>query len=263
MKNTPNRKLNRLQFGKLLGESWGKSASVHNAVSAFKSTGVMPFNPQIIPDYAFLIIEDTMNTPDNQNRPTQDIPVIHQQQPITPQPKQHKTRHHPQISPQPGPSGNRTESHETPPKITPGKALDLISPVPTIAPLTQKVKRNLSRVITSPEYIGYRKEVASKKQRKSVVVKSKAISKSRVVTPRDESSSSESENLVLDDTSSGEEELEEYENECAGCHEDYRQTQRKDDWIQCVTCKRWLHEGCTSFENVCLPCGKSLSKKKT
>jgi hypothetical protein len=50
----PTRKINRLQFGKLLAESWAKSATVTNGVSAFRATGIYPFNPNAIPDYAYL-----------------------------------------------------------------------------------------------------------------------------------------------------------------------------------------------------------------
>lgn len=54
MTNHPSRKLTRLQFGEMLSAAWNKSASVENGVSAFKSTGIIPFNPNVIPEYAFL-----------------------------------------------------------------------------------------------------------------------------------------------------------------------------------------------------------------
>lgn len=50
-----------------------------------------------------------------------------------------------------------------------------------------------------------------------------------------------------------------YEDEssiCVGCKEEYSQTKKKEDWIECTTCKRWLHEGCTKFLNMCNICGK-------
>lgn len=39
IKAKKDRRLTRLNFGKILNEAWGKAASVHNAVSAFRSTG--------------------------------------------------------------------------------------------------------------------------------------------------------------------------------------------------------------------------------
>ncbi|XP_057660723.1 uncharacterized protein LOC130896560 [Diorhabda carinulata] len=53
-----DRKISRMQFGQLLSEAWSKAATVDNAVSAFKSTGICPFNPGAIPEYAYLDSED-------------------------------------------------------------------------------------------------------------------------------------------------------------------------------------------------------------
>ncbi|XP_030749386.1 uncharacterized protein LOC115877377 [Sitophilus oryzae] len=50
----PTRKISRLNFGELLADAWSKSATIENAVSAFKSTGICPFNPEAIPNYAYL-----------------------------------------------------------------------------------------------------------------------------------------------------------------------------------------------------------------
>lgn len=54
VKSNITRKLSRLQFGKLLGESWKKAAIVEKAVSAFRSTGIAPFNSNVLPEYAFI-----------------------------------------------------------------------------------------------------------------------------------------------------------------------------------------------------------------
>lgn len=50
----PTRKISRLNFGELLANAWSKSATIENAVSAFKSTGICPFNPEAIPNYSYL-----------------------------------------------------------------------------------------------------------------------------------------------------------------------------------------------------------------
>lgn len=54
LRTNPTRAINRFQFGKLLAEAWEKAATVKNAVSAFRSTGIAPFNPNAILEYAFL-----------------------------------------------------------------------------------------------------------------------------------------------------------------------------------------------------------------
>lgn len=49
MQADPDKKLNRIHLGKLLGEAWGKSATANNVVSGFKLVGISPFNPAAIP----------------------------------------------------------------------------------------------------------------------------------------------------------------------------------------------------------------------
>lgn len=79
-----------------------------------------------------------------------------------------------------------------------------------------------------------------------------------------ESSSSEDEtgDVTLNDQSSTDEQFSDFENECVGCNEDYRLTKKKEEWLQCILCKRWLHENCTSFVNLCQNCGKNVACQK-
>lgn len=63
LKNHPDRKLKRLQFGELLNETWNKSATPTNAISGFRATGIYPFNPDAIPDYAFVTASDSSFDP--------------------------------------------------------------------------------------------------------------------------------------------------------------------------------------------------------
>ncbi|XP_023312222.1 CENP-B homolog protein 2-like [Anoplophora glabripennis] len=63
----PTRSINRLQFGKLMCEAWSKAATVDNAVSAFRSTGIFPLNPDIIPEYAYLGETPTSHLEKNNN----------------------------------------------------------------------------------------------------------------------------------------------------------------------------------------------------
>uniref|UniRef100_A0A1Y1L522 Uncharacterized protein n=1 Tax=Photinus pyralis TaxID=7054 RepID=A0A1Y1L522_PHOPY len=96
MKTNPSRKLNRLQFGKLLSEAWGLYATVKNAVSAFSSAGIVPFNPEAIRDYAFLTQTVLAARPENNVKSTRSPGV--------------STTHLP-ASPQPGPSVLRERSN--------------------------------------------------------------------------------------------------------------------------------------------------------
>lgn len=51
LKSNPTQIITRLQFGTLLSDAWSKSTTIQNAVSAFRDTGICPFNSNIIPEY--------------------------------------------------------------------------------------------------------------------------------------------------------------------------------------------------------------------
>jgi acetyl-CoA carboxylase beta subunit len=47
-----------------------------------------------------------------------------------------------------------------------------------------------------------------------------------------------------------------------GCKEDYRKTKKTEDWIKCTICVRCMHEGFTTYTDLCQQCGKHGRKKK-
>ncbi|XP_022834543.1 uncharacterized protein LOC111362201 [Spodoptera litura] len=55
------------------------------------------------------------------------------------------------------------------------------------------------------------------------------------------------------------------DSECKECFEEYKKTKSTADWIQCVMCKKWLHEDCTMYGDYCNKCGriKRMNTKKT
>lgn len=257
-KSNPGQKIGRLQFGKLLGEAWGKSASVQNALSAFKSTGIVPFDPSVIPDYAYLcIINDSANDrPDSLT----EIDSISEPNPLI--------ICNNDIS-ESTPSTSRQQDHS---EITPGKALDQISPVPVINPkkvLSVRRKIVASSVLTSSEHIKFRKEKFLQRSKKQKIVEpkkqtkaKKSIQSTKLKSRKTSRSSSSAEEDLSLNGSSDDENISDYENECVGCGEDYRKTKKAEDWIKCLICGRWLHEGCTPFLNLCVQCSKHAMKKK-
>ena len=73
-----------------------------------------------------------------------------------------------------------------------------------------------------------------------------------------ESSSDDKELILLSDRVS--EEID--HNERVECHELYMETHSKSDWFQCVSCKRWLHDTCSLYPDLCSVCGR-MARKKT
>jgi hypothetical protein len=129
IKANPTRKITWLQFGHLLADAWSSSATVHNAVSSFRATGICPFYPEAIPDYAFLCDE-------------QDVPNTAQTTEIN------------------------THVETEPTKETPGTMLNKINPVPsTSAAINQTKKRSkqVAVILTSSTNIERRRSVEKKK----------------------------------------------------------------------------------------------------
>ncbi|KAK4887242.1 hypothetical protein RN001_003513 [Aquatica leii] len=144
----------------------------------------------------------------------------------------------------------------------------------TASPAIRKARFNLMGELTSPSYmsrIRQKKENQNqafkpKRQKKNEPFKNKLTKSTKRVLqkkPRHDSTSSESdEYVILDDSSSGEENFDDIEYQRVGCLEDYCLTKSKDNWLQCIFCSRWLHEGCTTYTNTCQPCGAAPTMKK-
>lgn len=270
----PTRKINRLQFGGLLSDAWTKSATVENAVSAFRATGICPFNPGAIPEYAFLCAEENeppnnieaVNTDGSQssdNDQNEIIPGVETNEIATPS-KTTKDAE-PLID----------EEIEELDDDTPGTMLNKIQPVPNTSAQVEKNRKRAKQValvLTSPDNIEKRKAIAAKndnkknpKHKEKDTLKRKKIS--TVKKPRSKKQKSLSDSSTDEDVTdfhledSGDSPLEEEEAECLGCGEPYSSTSKKEDWIECLHCKKWFHESCSNFVNICNGCSKILNKK--
>lgn len=281
MQNKPGRKLGRLQFGELLTKSWGKSATVGNALSGFAATGIFPWNPDSIPAHAFTVSDQIVNTQatEDQRTLTQETNIEHTNsqansaeatkevntQPINSQITNALMDVTPSCS-----YANTEPRCTTPmegtsvPDLTPGKLLDQINPTPRLVVSAKKRAKSIATLLTSPENIAIAKNKAAKKTKTKKNMPQKKISEKTIVRKR--------KHLPL--PSSDEEDVEvEYEEEsdtvsviddteCTGCGESYSSTRKKEDWLQCIICQMWFHENCSSFISTCQNCGKTAFKKK-
>lgn len=133
---------------------------------------------------------------------------------------------------------------------------EVIRPFPKAPPRKNKTNRNRkgkTRVLTDTPEKQELELLAAKKRKKEVKEKTKSVKK-RIFKKKVEVSSSEDETeLILENDDSCDDAHE--ENNCVGCGENYFTTSSTEDWIQCVTCRLWVHEDCTCFENYCQKCG--------
>ncbi|KAB0802552.1 hypothetical protein PPYR_04738 [Photinus pyralis] len=152
---------------------------------------------------------------------------------------------------------------------TPSKMLDKINPGPGTEAVasTRKRGKQLASVLTSEEQIANKKrkleEKMQKEAKKNERIKTKSNKRQKItkqVKPRKrQSSSSETEEEIIYEDPS---DYEEDDAQCVSCAEAYSVTSESEDWIQCLQCNMWLHEGCTKYENVCDICGKKVYRKK-
>lgn len=279
MKTNPSRQIKRLQFGNLLYESWTKAATPSHGISAFKSTGIYPYDANVVPEYAFLMPEnatDFTNPNAFDHNPQTPCPSTHQAKSskastLTIEKTPTKVPVSTIENPLPGPSCQNDEPQEEFPDyttpdddITPGKILEKINPVPLVkVDEVRKRSRQVAAVMTSPEFLTEKKSKLKNKtertQKKQIKVKSqknlpkRKNEKMESDTDTDESVPYEEEDNEVSD---------EDDTECTGCGEKYRNTTRPDDWIQCLHCKKWTHEGCSKYQNLCDLCGKVFAMKR-
>lgn len=262
MKQNPSRQIKRLQFGKLLYDSWTKAAKPNNAISAFKSTGIYPHDENAVPDYAFLMPDENENIL-NAN-------AINDNNLLT-SPLVHRNTTTIAVStlenPLPGPSSQTNIPHENQialdDTLTPSKMLEKISPAPSVVTTklqeVRKRSRQVAAVMTSPEFLNEKKSKLKKNEKKTNINAEKK-KKRQIKIKKDNSDTDSDENVPYEeeDTQMSEED----DSECVGCGEKYTNTRKCEDWVQCLHCKRWSHENCSKYENLCDLCGKVLAKKK-
>ncbi|CAH2089142.1 unnamed protein product [Euphydryas editha] len=118
---------------------------------------------------------------------------------------------------------------------------------------TNRNRKGKTRVLTDTPEKQELELLAAKKRKKEVNKKAKSVKK-RVFKKKVEVSSSEDETDVILESDDSCDDVQEVNN-CVGCGENYFTTSSTEDWIQCVTCRFWVHEDCTFFENYCQKCG--------
>lgn len=143
-----------MQFGKILASAWNKSASVNNPTSGFSATGIIPFNRNAIPDYAFL----TSGNPDNGSE-------LHVAATIQHDDIRDDTSNNKSTLVLPASAQKQVTAKIVTPMKSPGKILDLVSPIPTIEKTAsvRQWSRKIAEVLNSTEKIQNLKKNNQKK----------------------------------------------------------------------------------------------------
>ena len=163
MQHHEGRNITRYQVGYLIGKAWKKAASVGNAVSGFKATGIFPLNSNAIPNH-FYSLSDTTSPPSQSDITCPD-----------PKPSTSRAKTPPLAFPNPSPPTSQTRTPSTltskspsivPSNESPSKHLHEISPIPKLPLPRTKRSRQSATVLTSPEHIEKCKKSQKNKAKK-------------------------------------------------------------------------------------------------
>ena len=216
----PGRTVTHFQVGELLDEAYVKAATVGNAVSGFKNTGIVPFNDDIFPEWMFTPSNTTDLTPSN----AENIPPGEDKLEETTEMAENDRN---------APEDNYEKSQPSTSSGSPKKLLQELSPIPT-ANLVKKrrtAKRGQTGVLNSTPNIEEKKEVEKKKKAEE---ERKAAKRAKKNLKFLENESDED----GDDDDVG----------CIYCNGLYKESRRGDKWIQCQKCRSWCHIDCAGIE---------------
>ncbi|KAG8320048.1 hypothetical protein J6590_077756 [Homalodisca vitripennis] len=226
------RKLTRYQVGPLICSAWNKSTSVGNGTAGLKSTGIYPLNRQFIPDNFFSISDNMIS----------DSSVINPPPTERPRPTQPL-----QTSLQPSCSRDAPVNLDVQGKPeTPSKYLNKILPAPQLKQ-SKKPKKG-AVLLTSSVNRNLLKDNLQKKEAKEM---RRAGSKTKGPKENPAAKNRKEDDIeTIPEVNVGKE-----------CKKHYNLTKQTYDWLRCASCKRWLHEACTIFEEFCVDCGRQHRDK--
>ncbi|KAJ4449228.1 hypothetical protein ANN_00625 [Periplaneta americana] len=216
------------------------------ATNGFRACGIMPFNPDVIPDHVFepSIVFGVQNSnttstpPATQNKENDVVPEL------TPGPSRAMADITPVMS-----------SRTTPQKSPKKRSFRSVVPIPQMETPPKRVRAvQKAAVLTTPEY---EKTILRSKSAKHRVQLFQGAKNSR---GSDQNNSGKASLPTCTKTPSKESCL------CGFCGVDYYSEKAKKlgNWIQCNECNVWYHEKCVgmcSKKNITFVCGKCIALK--
>lgn len=241
LKNHPGKVVTQFQIGGLFNEAYCKAASVQNAINGFAKTGIVPFNPDIFPDYMYEAAETTniplkdnpQAGPSNKNDNTVSTTTLNQPMSGT---KNNNTEPIMNTAPVEDDMRSTEMESKTKTQVTLAFTPFDLSPPPEGGFVSGQGKRKQRKrqgtcILNSTPNLEELKE----KNRPSEAIQPK---RKRNVTRKllqESESENEKEPFSEDDDN---------DYACIYCTEPYKKSKKGEEWIQCITCKKWAHADC-------------------
>jgi hypothetical protein len=250
-----DRKITRLQAGSLIGKAWIRATSVQTGISGFRATGIYPFDRTAIRDH-FFTISDVSKRNDGLVQHNFHSSSAVDESGSEPEPTAGPSRvRNTEAGSEEVPSIVPTSQDD---QDTPTKHLMEIRPIPKIPLPLNKRRKQSATLLTTPIALDQKRiKLETKKNKNSgnEPIKEKKVPKMNA----SKANKGKENKLPVVDSDFDEESsdsLNNYEDYCVECLENYHDTKEKVDWLQCISCENWMHETCTMYDIRCNDCGR-------
>lgn len=226
IRGNDGRAISQLQLAGIFRPAYEKAATLENAASGFKNTGLWPLDPNVFPEYLYAPSSVT----DQNILSTEATSDAHPTEGIADASDVEKVR----------PTERHTNNNlkEDGPKIVP---LTTISPLPSTSAKTSVKRKKTPAVLTSSPFMLELKEKEDAKREKERRVSARKVKKRVCINMEDE----EEEEPAYENSNFGEDDDDDAF--CIFCCEKFSRSKAKEKWIRCCECRQWAHVECAGI----------------
>lgn len=261
LKENPGRTVTIYQVSKLFNHAYERTATLEIATSAFRATGILPFNPNIFPDHLFL---PSLTT----DVPEADPVNEHLENPQQPQANNTETQA-PILEPANQEQLTFTEEINVRGPASDVKEVDIQNILKELSPVPQSnVRKTVERktggyqdVLTESPYLqSIREKEIEKAQEQQRKINRNFVKRQLVEKDSAEIQNKKQEllrkskrpvarvRLMEGETSEEEDPYSVSDTEedcpCLYCNDLFSRSKSKEAWLQCQLCQKWAHADC-------------------